>query len=811
MKECKGNFSEDSYSRGINDKGTGPVTTKKMKGNDGTAVTVICITYGHEKFIAQALDSFLMQKTNFKFKVFVGEDCGPDHTADIVREYAAKYPDIIVPFIREKNMGAQRNLIDLCQRATSPYLAFCEGDDYWIDDQKLQKQFDYMEAHKEIPVCVTKTRVDAPKDWHLRNWYRENARHEIIIPDGIPGFKEKANGLYTPAERLKIHIGHTSTFFFRWNYDLKFEDWYFEGFSGDEPLLMMQLGISHLGLLPIVSSVYRINSNSTFFWSGSEQKIFFLKTRIPGYIHWMSHFWEFANENFPTYPLIAIENLIKQESANYLNACVALKRTDLISEFFAKYPEAGRISLNAYLSFYRDSRQMTNSWTWEGYQLVARNRWYRNALRPYVKLIRGIEKIRRQIRAKLRNLISFICYWGFTAVPKKKNLWVFSAFCKKGYMDNSRYLYEWVTERHPEIEAYWVTMDDEVYRNLREKGKPVLKMRTWMCIKKLCRAEIAFTDHFVMSDYDNFSGFNDRIKVVQLWHGVGLKAIGHLENTDVNGVMFSEDILPLPGDGFRTRLLKKLKYFRHAYFREKFERYFMLVCPGEERALQIADPWHIPRERCFFSGHPRNRYLHMIKPDPSGPVKILYAPTYRWNAQKEQEMIQNLIDSFAVIERCMEEINGQFVIRLHPHTWRNYSAQIQAALADYPRIVYDLEKDIYTTLGTYSVMISDYSSIAYDFVLLDRPIIFYCPDLEAFMKNEDVLNYDYMEYSPGPKTKTWTETTEQVRAYVRDPKKDSPWRIKVRDEFYRMDVNDENNSERIVQEVERRLGMGRDK
>lgn len=805
MKECKGNFSEDSYSRGINDKGTGPVTTKKMKGNDGTAVTVICITYGHEKFIAQALDSFVMQKTNFKFKVFVGEDCGPDHTADIVREYAAKYPDLIVPFIREKNMGAQRNLIDLCQRATSPYLAFCEGDDYWIDAQKLQKQFDYMEAHKEIPVCVMRTEIAAPEDWFLRSWYKE-VQGKLIIPDSTPGFKMQKT--YSAAYYINQNIGQTSTYFFRWNYDLQIPKEYYEGLVGDVPLLLMQLGNHEIGFIPEIASVYRINEGSAFF--SRDMDAYFLKTRL-SMIHYINYLIKFSKENFDRYPLIVLENRLKLESANYLAKLVQFRDTNGIAEFFAKYPEAGRISLNAYLSFYRDSRQMTNSWTWEGYQLVARNRWYRNALRPYVKLIRGIEKIRRQIRSKLRNLISFICYWGFTAVPKKKNLWIFSAFRKKGYMDNARYLYEWVTERHPEIEAYWVTMDDEVYRNLREKGKPVLKMRTWMCIKKLSRAEIAFTDHFVMSDYDNFSGFNDRIKVVQLWHGVGLKAIGHLENTDVNGVMFSEDILPLPGDGFRTRLLKKLKYFRHAYFREKFERYFMLVCPGEERALQIADPWHIPRARCFFSGHPRNRYLHMIKPDPSGPVKILYAPTYRWNAQKEQEMIQNLIDSFEIIERCMEEINGQFVIRLHPHTWRNYSAQIQAALADYLRIVYDLEKDIYTTLGTYSVMISDYSSIAYDFVLLDRPIIFYCPDLEAFMKNEDVLNYDYMEYSPGPKTKTWTETMEQVRAYVRDPKKDSPWRIKVRDEFYRMDANDENNSERIVQEVERRLGMGRDK
>ena len=121
----------------------GPQTQKRYDENDDDcAVTVCCITYKHEHLIRQALDSFLMQKTNFKFKVFVGEDNGPDGTADIIREYAEKYPDIIVPFLRTENMGAQTNLIDLCNHAKSPYIAFCEGDDYWIDEYNLQKQFD---------------------------------------------------------------------------------------------------------------------------------------------------------------------------------------------------------------------------------------------------------------------------------------------------------------------------------------------------------------------------------------------------------------------------------------------------------------------------------------------------------------------------------------------------------------------------------------------------------------------------------------------------------------------------------------------
>lgn len=798
---------ENSYAKNKQGNIIGPITQQKMTENDGTAVTVICITYNHEKFIAQALDSFLMQKTNFKFKVFVGEDCGPDNTAAIVREYAEKYPDIIIPFIREHNMGAQRNLIDLCQRATSPYIAFCEGDDYWIDEYKLQKQFDYMEEHKNIPVCVTKTKVEAPEDWHLRNWYRENKNHGIVLPDAIPGFKENSSGLYTPTERVNRNIGHTSTFFFRWNYDLKIPEWYYEGTAGDTPLLLMQLGNNRICLLSTIASVYRINSGSIYFWKGADQTDFFLKTRVSGYIHWLSHFREFALENFSNYSVVAVENLLKLEISNYLTACIKANETERIVRLIEQYPEAVRIAIGAYLSFYRDSRQMTTNWSWEGYQLVARNRYYRNALRPYVYVVKKIQRLKNKVKPKLRNLASFICYWMFTGVPKKKNIWVFSGFNKRGYMDNCKYLYEWVVEHHPEINAYWLTLDNAVYNKLKAENKPVLKMRTWECIKIMSRAKVAFTDHFVMSDYDNFSGFNDNVKVVQLWHGVGLKSVRDLTYIVQAGVMFSNDMLPEPADGSGIRILKKFKYFRHAYFREKFERYFMLVCPGEERIMQIAEPWNIPREHCFFSGHPRNRYLHVDKPEPSGPVKVLYAPTFRWSVKREREMVEELIKSFDQIETCMEEINGEFMIRLHPHTWRNYAARITTALQNYPCISYDTDKDIYQTLGTYSIMISDYSSIAYDFVLLDRPIVFYCPDLEEFIEREDSLNYDYMEYSPGPKTKDWSETMLQVKEYVRNPKKDSAWRVKIRDEFYKMEVNDENNSERIVNEVKKRLGM----
>lgn len=111
-------------------------------------VSVICNTYNHEKYIGDALQGIIMQKTNFKFEILIHDDASTDKTADIIREYEKNYPDIIKPIYQTENQFSQNIPIGKTYqnpRAQGKYLAYCEGDDYWTDDKKLQKQFDFME------------------------------------------------------------------------------------------------------------------------------------------------------------------------------------------------------------------------------------------------------------------------------------------------------------------------------------------------------------------------------------------------------------------------------------------------------------------------------------------------------------------------------------------------------------------------------------------------------------------------------------------------------------------------------------------
>jgi len=120
-------------------------------------VSVICLAYNHEKFIRKCLDGFVMQKTDFAFEVIVHEDASTDKTADIVREYQEKYPEIIKPIFQSENQYSKGHLGNMaekiCSNITGKYTAYCDGDDYWTDEYKLQIQADFLESHPEFSMC----------------------------------------------------------------------------------------------------------------------------------------------------------------------------------------------------------------------------------------------------------------------------------------------------------------------------------------------------------------------------------------------------------------------------------------------------------------------------------------------------------------------------------------------------------------------------------------------------------------------------------------------------------------------------------
>lgn len=158
-----------------------------------TLVSINCITYNHENYIKDAIDSFIMQKVNFKYEILIGEDCSTDNTLEIVKQYQEKYPNIIRVITGEKNVGAIQNLKRLQSESKGKYIAICEGDDYWIDPYKLQKQVEYMENNPECSICFHPEKVMKVDTNNFNGYIGKHSNkpqkyklEEIALPGFIP-------------------------------------------------------------------------------------------------------------------------------------------------------------------------------------------------------------------------------------------------------------------------------------------------------------------------------------------------------------------------------------------------------------------------------------------------------------------------------------------------------------------------------------------------------------------------------------------------------------------------------------------------
>lgn len=125
-------------------------------------VSVICITYNHERYIRKCLDGFIMQKTSFPFEVIVHDDASTDKTACVIREYEEKYPEIIKPIYQTENQYSKgnNNITGLTVKyAKGKYIAMCEGDDFWNDPDKLEKQVSILRDNPTCKMCVHKVQI----------------------------------------------------------------------------------------------------------------------------------------------------------------------------------------------------------------------------------------------------------------------------------------------------------------------------------------------------------------------------------------------------------------------------------------------------------------------------------------------------------------------------------------------------------------------------------------------------------------------------------------------------------------------------
>ena len=230
--------------------------------NNKNLLSVCMITYNQEKFIEQALKSILMQKTNFPFQIIISDDCSTDNTIQIIKKYAQMYPEKIKAFFQEKNLGSIKNSIFCLSQAKTKYVINNEGDDYFISEDKLQKQVDFLEAHPDYSIC-----------FHRGKTVFEDSDEE----DMLQPIKKLIKKGTTFNLLLKNNYIKTNSAVYRWRFvDEDIKDYLPENiFPGDWYLHLLHAKVGKIALLKEPMSVYRVHKNG--LWSGKSLDEIILK------------------------------------------------------------------------------------------------------------------------------------------------------------------------------------------------------------------------------------------------------------------------------------------------------------------------------------------------------------------------------------------------------------------------------------------------------------------------------------------------------------------------------------------------------
>ena len=207
-------------------------------------VSVKVVTYNHAPYIRQCIESILMQKTTFPFELVIGEDCSTDGTREIVLDYTQKYPEIIRVVTSESNVGGRENSKRALLTCQGEFIALCEGDDYWIDPLKLQKQFETI-IKTEATMVVHSTFVVFYQDGNA------SIETKIRRAGSESGFLDLNDILSGKA------LIHTSSFFYRSEILKNMPSWYYEAPVGDLPIKVISGTLGRIYYIDEIMSVYR--------------------------------------------------------------------------------------------------------------------------------------------------------------------------------------------------------------------------------------------------------------------------------------------------------------------------------------------------------------------------------------------------------------------------------------------------------------------------------------------------------------------------------------------------------------------------
>ncbi len=362
---------------------------------------------------------------------------------------------------------------------------------------------------------------------------------------------------------------------------------------------------------------------------------------------------------------------------------------------------------------------------------------------------------------------------------KEDKLVVFTGLDGKWYTDNSRYLFEHCLRNNPnDLKFVWVTRNQDLIDRMErdpDMAGRFLHQYSPRGIMTLLRAKVVV--HAFLT-YDLPIIFSRRTTTLQLWHGIPIKAIGIRENKR---------------SPINNRFKRLQMDVQHTYWMASSEtdKRTTMLCTG------------LPEDRVLVTGYPRNDRLVRNGGETSGPPDklankvILYAPT--WRPEKAASMFPFPDMDMEELERLLEEFDARLLLRGHYRDDLALREGNAGKLGKKGRIMManrDLVEDVQELLPQVDVLVSDYSGIWVDYLLLDRPMIFVPYDLEEYAKSPGLM-YDFNEVTPGPKVSDFQGFMAALRECLRSPARYQEERRQTRKMFHAYE--DGRASERIYE------------
>jgi CDP-glycerol glycerophosphotransferase len=390
----------------------------------------------------------------------------------------------------------------------------------------------------------------------------------------------------------------------------------------------------------------------------------------------------------------------------------------------------------------------------------------------------------REVSTRLARVVLSVAlnlvYAFASLIPRSKKLWLFSAWDGKKFIDNPKYIYKWILQNNLDLDVRWVAKDNELLETMRLNGFPAVYAYGPRGIWAQLRAGAVIFTHNACSEFVSCL-LASRVRRVQAWHGIPIKKIGFDDSK--NGVL---------------RLKQKIYSWLAPHTTERLD---IVIAASETDKLRYESAFKLDAEHVKITGYPRNDEIvrSVNRNLRARSLRAIYMPTFRGSPGSEFTLLAESGFDFTRADESLNQSDVDLYIKLHPvqRFSRNDAEAISCA-----RRIHGIGNvgDIYEDMGSFDILITDFSGIYFDFLITGRPIIMAPFNIQSYIANDRELYYRYEEICPESPCSTWDEVFDRIRAICRCRSAPPSERYRMLQQRFHQYL-DAGSSERVVHEI----------